>query len=266
VTSIAAIGNLSLDRVSGAPPRPGGTVFYSARTLALLGSDAQIAASCATADRAALIPRLEAFGLPATWYEAAATTAFSFRYVRSGRRIMRLDAVGKQWSPEDALAAAGDARWVHIGSLVRTDFPSETLAALVGAEKKLLVDAQGLVRTAALGPLRANGEIGDVLEYVRMLKLDDSEAATLVGSADPDRLRSLGVPEVILTLGAKGSILVLPDRFEAVPAVDIQATVDPTGAGDAYAAAYLAARSNGAEPLEAARTATRTTAELLAAS
>ena len=54
-----------------------------------------------------------------------------------------------------------DATWVHVGALVRTDFPTETLAALATAERRLLVDAQGLVRTPALGPLRTNGQIGD---------------------------------------------------------------------------------------------------------
>jgi sugar/nucleoside kinase (ribokinase family) len=177
---------------------------------------------------------------------------------------MRLDAVGDPWSPENAVLAAAGARWIHVGGLVRTDFPTETLAALAGENGKLLVDAQGLVRTPALGPVHKSGEIGDVLRFVNILKLDDEEAETLVGSPDPERLRSLGVPEVILTLGPKGSIVITPDRFEGVAAAELDASVDPTGAGDTFSAAYLVARSADAEPLEAARTATEIVASFLA--
>ena len=66
---------------------------------------------------------------------------------------MRQDSVGEPWSTERALEAAADATWVHVGALVRTDFPPETLAALATEGRRLLLDAQGLVRTAALGPL-----------------------------------------------------------------------------------------------------------------
>jgi sugar/nucleoside kinase (ribokinase family) len=264
VSVIASIGHLSRDVVADASPRPGGPVFYSAQALARIGADAQIAASCARRDRAELVVPLEAFGLPVTWYESARTAAFRFRYAGSGRRIMRLEAVGEPWSPEDAVLAVGEAHWVHVGALVRTDFPARTLAALAGEERKLLVDAQGLVRTPALGPLRTNGAIGDVLRYVSILKLDVDEAKALVGSADPDRLLSLDVKEVILTLGPKGSVVITAGRFEPVDAIEVERTVDPTGAGDTFSASYLAARSAGAAPVEAARTASEAVAEFLA--
>lgn len=263
MTSIAAIGNLSLDRVSDAPPRPGGAVFYSARALAQLGANAHVSASCAPVDRPALIPSVELFGLPVAWYESATTTAFRFHYAQSGQRVMHLDAVGKSWSPDDAVDAVGDAGWIHAGGLVRTDFPDETLATLSGADRKLLVDAQGLVRTAELGPLRTNSDIGDVLGYVTILKLDVEEARTLTGDADPERLRSLGVPEVILTLGPHGSVVVTSDAIQRVDAEELAGVVDPTGAGDTFSAGYLVARAAGAHPVEAGRAATETVAAFL---
>ena len=202
-----------------------------------------------------LIPPLEAFGLPVRWYASQTTAAYSFHY-EGDRRIMRQDSVGDPWSPERALEAAADAAWVHVGALVRTDFPPETLAALATEGRRLLLDAQGLVRTAALGPLRTDGEIGDVLRHVAILKLNDEEAETLVGGTDPRRLRSLGVrggpPHARLT-GSDGRRR--RDVVEQVPAHEIDGSVDPTGAGDTFSAGYLAARAAGADPVEAARTA-----------
>ena len=263
MTAIAAIGHVTRDVVAGGEPRPGGGVFYSARALGRLGADAIVAASCAAADREALLPPLEAFGLPVTWYASRETAAYSFHY-EGDRRIMWQDAVGDPWTAEQAVEAVGAARWVHVGALTRTDFGPETLAALASGSRMLLVDAQGPIRTAAVGPLRRDAEVGEILHHVEVLKLNDEEAAALVGSADPKGLRALGVPEVILTLGSRGAWVVTADALEHVAADTLEGPVDPTGAGDTFSAAYLVARVDGAEPVEAARDATRTVAAFLA--
>jgi sugar/nucleoside kinase (ribokinase family) len=262
VTGIGVIGHLTRDVVAGEQPRVGGSVFYSACALERIGADAHAAASCALGDRPDLLPPLEAVGLPVRWYESATTTSYSFHY-EGDRRIMRQDAVGEPWSPGRAVDAVGDAGWVHVGALVRTDFPEETLAALAAGGRRLLVDAHGLVRTPALGPLRTDGEIGEVLRHVAILKLDDEEAETLVGTADPESLRSLGVPEVLLTFGSQGSWVITTEEIEHVPARAVVEPVDPTGAGDTFSAAYLTARAGGSEPVDAADIATRTVAAFL---
>jgi len=263
VTAIAAIGHLSRDVVAGSSPRPGGGVFYSARALARLGADARISASCAREDWALLVPPLEAFGLPVTWHESTMTTAYSFHY-EDERRIMWQDAVGDPWTPAQAVGAAGDAEWVNVCALTRTDFSAETLAAVVAGGRRLLVDAQGLVRTPTIGPLNTDREIGEVLRHIEILKLNDEEAETLVGSTDPERLRALGVPEILLTLGSQGSFVIAPGLVEHVPAGDVAGPVDPTGAGDTFSMAFLTQRAAGAEPVEAARAATATVAAFLA--
>jgi sugar/nucleoside kinase (ribokinase family) len=98
---------------------------------------------------------------------------------------------------------------------------------------------------------------------VRVLKLNDVEAEALVGSTDAAALRRLCVPEVVLTLGSKGSVVVTASHEEHVPAAEVDASVDPTGAGDTYWVSYLVARSQGALPVEAARSATEVTARFL---
>jgi sugar/nucleoside kinase (ribokinase family) len=263
VTEIAAIGNLTCDVVAGSDPRPGGGVFYAARALARLSANAHVAAACAAEDRAALVPPLEAFGLPVSWFESSATTAYSFHY-EDDRRIMRQDAVGDAWSPAQSVQAAGNATWVNVCALVRTEFPPKTLAGLAADGRRLLVDAQGLVRRPDLGALKTDADIGDALRHVAILKLNDEEAETLAGSADPERLRALGVPEVLLTLGSHGSYVVTPALIELVPSQEVDGPVDPTGAGDTFSVSYLLRRTEGAEPVEAARAATQTVAEFLA--
>ena len=263
MSRIASLGHISRDVVERGPPRPGGGVYYSTRALSGLGSDAEATASCSREDRADLLPSLEAFGLPVAWRESSATTGYSFHY-EGERRIMWQDSVGDPWTPADAVRGAGDAEWINVCALTRTDFPAETLAALATDGRRLLVDAQGLVRTATIGPLRTDGEIGDVLHHVTILKLNDEESRTLVGSAEPARLRSLGVPEVLLTFGSQGAWVVTADLVEHVPSVPVEGGVDPTGAGDTYSVTYLAQRCAGAEPVEAARVAAATVSAFLA--
>ena len=262
MTAIAVIGHVTLDSVAGAAPRPGGAVFYSGRALARIGADARVGASCARGEWALLLPHLEDFRLPVAWYESATTTAYSFRY-EGERRIMRQDAVGEPWSAAQSLDAVKDARWIHVGALVRTDFPEETLAALARDGRRLLVDAQGLVRTPDLGPLRTDGDIGDVLRHVHILKLSDEEAETLVGSAEPEALAGLGPAEVLLTLGSQGAYVIADGEVAHVPAREIAGPVEPTGAGDTFSAAYLTARAAGSDPVGAAERATAAVANFL---
>jgi sugar/nucleoside kinase (ribokinase family) len=262
VTALAVLGNLSRDVVAGAPPRAGGGVFWSTRALSRIGADAVVAAACSAEDRPHLLPALEAFGLPVTWHESSSTTAYSFHY-DGDRRIMQVDALGDAWSAERAVAAVRGARWVDACALTRGDFPSATLAALT-VDAELLLDAHGLVRTPTLGPLHTDADVGDMLRYVDILKLNDEEAETLVGTAEPSRMRDLGVPEVILTLGSQGAWVVTPTLVEHIPAIPVDGPVDPTGAGDTYSVTYLVQRAAGAEPVEAARVAAATVSSFLA--
>ena len=64
MSTIAVVGNLSLDRVAGARQRIGGGPYHAARALRLLGARARLLARCADDDRRFLLPRLAAQGIP----------------------------------------------------------------------------------------------------------------------------------------------------------------------------------------------------------
>lgn len=260
---VAVIGHLSRDVVAGAAPRAGGGVLYGSAALARLGAPARAVATCAEADQALLLGALAATGIPFSWLPSQATTAFSFHY-RGDERVMAVDAVGDPWSPEQALGAAAGASHIHVAALLRGDFGPATLRALAQGGASLLIDAQGLVRRAETGPLLEDDQIGDALRHVSVIKLDEGEAAVLAGGTDAAALRGLGVPEVVLTLGSHGSRVVTATSDDFVAATPTPSPVDPTGAGDSFAAAYLWFRASGGSPREAAERASRFVAELLA--
>ena len=150
------------------------------------------------------------------------------------------------------------------GCSART-FPAATIAALARGGRRLLLDAQGIVRLGKTGPLEEDARVDrGVFRDLAILTLNEDEADALVGGTDPDRLRSLGVGEVVLTRASRGAVVVTPEAVAEIPAHRVEGRVDPTGAGDSFAVLYLDARSRGAEPAEAAAHAAKIVAELIA--
>ena len=266
VRPLGIVGNLSRDLVDGQRPRVGGAPYYAARALRALGQRAVIVTKCHREDRVALVRPVVGLGLTVEWRPADATATFAFAY-RGDTRSMTVEALGPEWSADDARRwvadALRDAPWVHVGALARHEFPPETLAALARG-RRLSLDGQGLARPAATGPLKLDADFDpETLQCVSVLKLAEEEAVALVGSSDADALRALRVPEVVVTFGSRGSLVVTADTAVRVEARPIDA--DPTGSGDAFAAAYVTARSRGHAPAAAARRATAVVASLLTA-
>ena len=244
---LAVVGNLSFDRVADDPPRIGGGPYHAARGLRLLTAESMVLTRCAEADRSFLVPRLAALGVPLRLLPGTRTASFSFTYDEEVR-TMSVDSIGETWTPQDARDLDRRVRWVHVAPLLRSDFPAETLAELARG-RHLLLDGQGLVRRPAVGRLQLDADFdADVLRHVSMLKLAEEEAL-VVGD-----IGNLGVPEIIVTLGSRGSIVYANGRETLVSAWPLPR--DPTGAGDAFSAAYLVSRAAGAAPAAAARRAT----------
>ncbi len=238
MASLAVIGHLSRDVVAGGVPRIGGGPWHAARALAALGVDAVVVAACGAEDESAFRAELERIGVPFELHAGERTTAFSFSYDENGARTMTVDAIAEPFAPEV------DADWVQVAPLLRGD-------VAIPRAPHVLLDGQGLVRRPALGPLQLDADFdAELLHGVAILKLAEEEAA-VVGPVD--------VPEVVVTHGLRGAT-VNGTHIAANP-VD----ADPTGAGDMFAAGYLAARAAGAEPVEAGRSATALVSAILSA-
>jgi sugar/nucleoside kinase (ribokinase family) len=108
---------------------------------------------------------------------------------------------------------------------------------------------------ASAAPLRACG-VDRVLDWIAgadTLLPNRDEARVLTGEDDPEAAaRALAARadarEVVVTLGADGALWTDGREVVRVDAPRVAAVVDTTGAGDAFAAGWLAARRSGADP------------------
>jgi sugar/nucleoside kinase (ribokinase family) len=258
------IGPLSRDRVHGRAERIGGPPWYAARALRAMQQEAMVVAKCGEPERRSYLRRLAALGLPVSLVAAGETTSFSFRYDADGNREMHVVAIGEPWGegdePERALRRV---EWVHVAPLLRGDFPLETLER-IARRRRVLLDGHGLVRARELGPLSLDGDFDrELLRHVSILKLSEEEAEAILGGGELEELRELGVPEVVVTFGVGGSLVLTRDV--AVRVAARPARGDPTGAGDAFSVAYLSARAGGHRPISAARRASALVSALLTA-
>ena len=134
------------------------------------------------------------------------------------------------------------------------------MLAVLARDRRLALDGQALVRPAATGELTPDADFDPaVLRYATVLKLSESEAETLGGE---EAVAALDVPEVLLTLGSQGALLLTSSGRERIPVRGIEGG-DPTGAGDAFLAGYVWARATGHRPVSAARHAASIAARVL---
>jgi len=92
-----------------------------------------------------------------------------------------------------------------------------------------------------------------ILARIRILFANRHEMAHLARILEVPKESLPGmVPIVVVTMDAEGSVLHAGGREHRIPVVPVEA-VDPTGAGDAYRAGFLAAYHRGHTPLTSCR-------------
>jgi sugar/nucleoside kinase (ribokinase family) len=227
------IGHLAKDRTAEGW-RLGGTAAYASLTASKLGLRAAVLTSAASdLDPSLLLPDVDVRLLP-----ASETTTFENIYGPEGR----LQYV-----------------WARAGNIAASDVPREFLAAkvvllgpLVGEVEEdaarcfprslLAISPQGWLRTVL-----PDGRVEHISPHQwRPRLLLERSRALFVSEEDlpPTEVEetlarwAAQVPLLAVTRGAGGACLWSEGRWRQVPAIAAE-RVDPTGAGDVFAAAFL---------------------------
>jgi 2-dehydro-3-deoxygluconokinase len=106
-------------------------------------------------------------------------------------------------------------------------------------------------RRALWTPDQAGAVFRDLTRRADILLATEEEGRLVVDADESARLAAelaaLGPAEVLVKLGERGAAAHLDDRPYLVPPRPV-AVLDPVGAGDAFAAGYLASRCRDADP------------------
>jgi len=243
---------------------PGGTAYYTALALKGLGLNVAVVTKGAEEDRDFLLHELSAKKVSVFWGEGDATTVFENTYSGDdlGARTQTLKAMGTPFAAKDV--AKIRAKAFHLGPLFRKDIPLQVLEKAAQEAKTVSFDVQGMVRPARLGPVIQQDwpDKKKWLGLIHILKANEQEAPILSGEKGTEEaaaaLSSFGPREVVITLGARGSIVYAEGAIYRIPGFSPRRLVDPTGCGDTFMAAYLYQRLQGALPEEAGRFAAAT--------
>ena len=228
-------------------PSPGGAAYYSTMVYCRLGMRAAVVTKVAVEDEP-LLRELQDAGVAVFNLPSEATTTFRNVYPLSNPdvRVQRVDAR----AGPIAAAALPDlrARIWQIGPLTKSDVDLAMIGRCAELGGLVGMDVQGLTREVVDGQVRASGPATHMndLRDLDVLKADEEEILTYTGAESVEAavalVRAAGVREVLVTHGSEGAVIYGGSSPIAIAAIPPRRTVDATGCGDTYLAAYLARR------------------------
>ena len=249
--SICCIGHITSDKIvtpQAVNYLPGGTAYYFSCALSKLDVGYLLVTSLAPAEMH-YVAALRAKGISIKVQPGSGTVYFENIYGenpddRSQNVIQTADPFSMA-QLEDV-----DAHIFHLGPLLADDISTDLIKTL-STKGRISLDVQGYLRKVVnqkvyptVWPVKRQA-----LQYVSILKADVAELQALTGcTAVADGAKwaaDLGVKEVIVTNGSKGSVIYSDGTFYNIPAYPPSVVIDATGCGDTYMAGYLYRRIKG---------------------
>ncbi|MGD0644578.1 MAG: PfkB family carbohydrate kinase [Candidatus Bathyarchaeia archaeon] len=173
------------------------------------------------------------------------TTCFELSYSADlSDRVLKLKSKG---SPINSADIPMDlrAKVIHIAPIAN-EVSIEVVEKLKHCADILSLDPQGFLRSFdEVGNVTENAASVDkqVLSLINIYKSSLNEIYALTGQSElKPAIRAIhdyGAETVIVTMGAKGSILSVEGAQYKIAACPSQVVVDPTGAGDVFIAGFL---------------------------
>jgi ribokinase len=280
--TVAVVGSLNVDLTVRTErfPRPGETLTGSELVTAPGGKSSNQAVAAATlGSRVRLLGAVGADGNGAFLLDAAAAAGVQVEGVRrlddhaTGSAMIVVDGRG-----ENTIIVSPGANGALVPEMVTPDAVAgaAVLCLCLEVGMPVVLAAARLGHGAGARVLLNLSPFRDVpaelLAVTDVLLVNRAEAAQVLGddcvgadwAAAASAFAALGVPRVVVTLGADGSVVLdasaaAGDRVTRVPGVAVE-VVDTTGCGDAFTGALAHLLATGASLPEAARFAGRVSA------
>jgi sugar/nucleoside kinase (ribokinase family) len=172
------------------------------------------------------------------------TTCFELTYNKDlSDRNLRLLSKGPPISAKD-IPNDFHTKAVHVAP-IDNETGYELIKRLKECADIISIDPQGLLRNFGVnGKVRENATVDDrIFDLINIYKSSQNEIFALTGELDLKAairaVHDVGVETVIVTNGARGSVLSVGGAQYNVAACPSQVFVDPTGAGDVFIGGFL---------------------------
>lgn len=259
IFDICTIGHVTLDKVvttKSTQYMPGGTSYYFSK--ALRNFDLSYALVTAVGESELNVleelkhSNTTVFSLPSE-HSVFFENIYSENQNHRDQNVLQTAAPFKAGQLPDI-----QAKYFHLGPLLDADIDTQLIIELA-AKSQVSLDVQGCLRYVEHQKVLHHNwpDKHLALPHVKILKANDIEMKAITGESDIYKgctlLAALGVKEVIITLGDKGSVIFADGIYYSIPAYKPTTVTDATGCGDTYMAGYLYKKSQGASILEAGK-------------
>jgi sugar/nucleoside kinase (ribokinase family) len=263
-SSICVVGSFSLDSIM-VPGRDkafhnlGGATTFTSFAVKTLGESIAVVSRVGGDFPEAYLWWLREEGIDISAvkrYVQESTTSFELCYSNNfSERLLKLTCKGAPLDFDD-LPCDLSVKAIHVAPIA-DEINYEIMEHLKSCCDFLSFDPQGLLRR-----FDENGNVSlnlsqkmdkRVLDLVNVCKVSLDELFVLTGLSELDAavkaVHDVGVETVVVTMGAKGSLLSVEGVCYSVPACKSSMVVDPTGAGDVFIGAFLVEYLRGEESL-----------------
>jgi sugar/nucleoside kinase (ribokinase family) len=251
-SDVAVVGHFSVDTLV-LPTRKlpftvlGGATTYTSFIVKRLDASASVISKVGANFPEAYLWWLEAEGINiknVVRHPEEATTGFELTYTHDFvDRTLKLKSKGPPLTVED-LPKDFHAQAIHLAP-ISNEISLEIAEELKKCADTVSLDPQGLLRS-----FDAGGNVSDtatvdnhIFALINIYKSSQNEIFTLTGESELKSaikaIHDVGVETVIVTMGAKGSVLSVEGAQYNISACPSQVLVDPTGAGDVFIGGFL---------------------------
>jgi len=251
-SDVAVVGHFSVDTIL-LPTRKlpftvlGGAATYTSFIVKYLDAAASIISKVGASFPQAYLWWLEQEGIDISGvskHPDEPTTGFELAYSSDFvERTLKLKGKGPALTIED-IPQDFHAKVVHLAPIAN-EISYEVAEQIKQSTDTLSLDPQGLLRSFDdVGNVSDKAVVDNrIFSLINIYKSSQNEIYALTGETELKpairAIHDVGVETVIVTMGAKGSVLSVEGAQYTVVACPSQVLVDPTGAGDVFIGGFL---------------------------
>lgn len=236
----------------------GGAVYYQAAVLSKLEVEVTAVITLSYEDKELLNAFSSNVEVIPVFFDKTMEFKNIYPDIDPNHRVQKANVPNNPVKPENLPKNIGNYDAVILCPLSPSDIPIETIKYISTFNIPIYLGAQGYLRQldhdkVVLKPW--NG-FQNFLKYIQMVFIDEVEAKVIMDKKNHElnsigkQLARFGPEEVIITRGDRGAMIYssLNKHTYKIPAFPPKQTMDPTGLGDTYMAAYVIKRMEKSDP------------------